>query len=309
MSPDPFQAPGLTADWLNGWLAAVGITVLLGEARLGWTDAPSPSAQIWFDGSLCEAIASVLPSVGELDNLCIARDLPGAQHSMGRNVTHEVFRERARIARARFDCSLEVTLTDLAVDKNLILAHGPLDPPRPKGATLHDRLRTLPTELGGDVTAAVRSSLAGRGVRVERDGLGFDHRRFPAGANAKTQPSVDPVVELLAFAGMSLLPVRGSGFGTSARQRGWGEPPTHRGAFTWPAWTTPLGRWAIDALLDRFWALATCRQAGGPQGGRQRQRDRNLAKRLSVSAAFSSLYRQPKGLNDNGRGYASERSW
>ena len=33
------EAPGLPADWLNGWLAAIGVTVLIPGARLRWTGA------------------------------------------------------------------------------------------------------------------------------------------------------------------------------------------------------------------------------------------------------------------------------
>ena len=36
------ECPGLPAEWINGWLAAVGTTVLDSELRLSWTMDPSP---------------------------------------------------------------------------------------------------------------------------------------------------------------------------------------------------------------------------------------------------------------------------
>ena len=36
--------PGLPADWINGWLAAVGATVLDARIRLHWTTEGTPLA-------------------------------------------------------------------------------------------------------------------------------------------------------------------------------------------------------------------------------------------------------------------------
>jgi hypothetical protein len=320
--PNPYEAPGLAANWLNGWLAAVGITVLLPGARLAWSVSPSPSAVVWFSGDLADAVAAALPSIGDIDNLSIARHHPGALREMGRTVSEEVFRDRATLARTSADLSLDITVTDLSREENASLAHGPLDPPVPKGITLHERLRATRLAVEEDVVTSVSLALEGRGRRIPGNGLGFDHRRFPAGANVSTQPFVDPVVEVLAFSGMSLLPVRGDG-GARTRQRGWTDAPSRRGSFTWPTWSMPLDRWAVDALLDRYWALDPYhprqdRASPGRLGvaivptanpTKAQQSRRAAARRLGVTGAFASVARQPKSSSDTGRGYASERAW
>ena len=114
-----------------------------------------------------------------------------------------------------------------------------------------------------DPAARLRGSLAGEADRVRDNGLGFDQTRLGS-LQDMTEPWVDPVVEVLAFFGLALLPVRGPGtdgrLGRSsddpARQRGWrqsataGEP--QRCQFHWPAWSQPLDRDGIDALLDAW---------------------------------------------------------
>lgn len=296
MSSDTYETPGLAADWLNGWLAALGITVLIPEAHLKWVRSPVPFASFKFTGDLAASVAASLPSLDEIDELSIARRHRASSFEMGRNVSDELFRDRAVWARARADLSLDVTVTDLASEEKS-LAHCPLDPPAPKGLTLHERLRSTYRLLDADVPSMVRASLEGRGRRKEGNGLGFDHRRFPAGANPSTQPFIDPVVELLAFSGMALLPLRGDGRSGRARQRGWTDAPSHRLAFTWPTWHMYLDRWAIDALLDRFWAL----------GSQRSKRLGDSGRRFGVTAAYGTIARRPKSTSDVSRGYASER--
>jgi len=48
-------APGLTADWLNAWLAAIGVTVLVPGIRLGWSADPLPVAH--FDIPVGDVVA------------------------------------------------------------------------------------------------------------------------------------------------------------------------------------------------------------------------------------------------------------
>lgn len=310
MNDSKHDAPGLGADWLNGWLAAIGITILLPEAQLAWTSGALPVAIISFAGDLPEALSAALPSLEDINKLSIARKHPNAAYTLDRTVAIEVFRERAALTRMHPDLSLACTITDLAIGDKQGLAHGPFDLPAPKGATIHDRLEILRRALDGDgLVADVRRSLDGHGSRIPLNGLGFDHRRFPAGANSDTQPFVDPVIELLAFAGMGLFPVRGTGTGTNEQQRGWSKPRSRRWAFTWPVWLGPLDRWAIDALLDRFWLLDTCRTVPRGTPSRRLSQDRAASRRLGVTGAFASVYREPKGANDVARGYASERVW
>lgn len=287
-------APGWTGNWLNGWLAAIGVTKLVPGARLSWTGDAVPLAAFHFDGDdLASAIADALPSLEALDQMAIARHHPGSDAELSRKVTVAAFADRSRLARASKDGSLEATVTDLAQEDGGSMAHGPLDAAVPKGITLHERLVSVRSAIVGDPREAVRRSLAGHGGRCQGNGLGFDHRRFPAGVQAGAEVAVDPVVELACFFGMSLLPVRGTGTGNGARQRGWGSKILQRHSFTWPAWTPALDLWGIDALLDLVWAPTS----------------ESKLRNLGVTGLYGSVAQQPKSSLDSTRGYASERLW
>jgi hypothetical protein len=183
---------------------------------------------------------------------------------MQRKVPLEVWRERATIARriaARAAHSagvddtwtLSSSTTDLAVDVNGDVHHGPFDAPGPGTIKwLHHRLcKTV--ALVDDPARQLDRTLAGTGERVKDNGLGFDIRRFSGGGDDAAK-HVDPVVETLAFFGLRIYPVRGEGTegrSARARQRGWGRANTgcH---FRYPTWRPPLTLVGIDALLDAW---------------------------------------------------------
>jgi hypothetical protein len=286
------HAPGLPGNWLNGWLAAIGVTVLVPDATLAWTSDPIPVAILSSDSDdIAAAVATTLPDEDDLGHLAIARNHPEASIEFTRKVSQDAFSERAAIARASGDLSLETTVTDLGRETSGDLAHAPLDPPMPQGITLHQRAVTMRAAIGDDVAGRVRRSLAGIGVREQGNGMGFDHRRFPAGVQPDAAVAVDPVIELLAFSGLALLPMRGDG--REAHQKGWTGPPSRRNSLTWPVWEPALDRWAIDALLDLAWS----------------DPDPRYLRRWGVTGVFASVAQQRKGASDVGRGYASERAW
>lgn len=279
---DEYPAPGLTADWLNAWLAAIGVTVLLPDARLRWTNDPLPQAVFHLpDDSdpLPDLIAAALPTVDDHRNLTIA-DLP-------RRVKLDTFRSKACVERSTGGWSLASSLTDLAEARDDEATHGPLDPPAPRGETLYTRLVACRSDLNNGAPKKIEASLLGMATRRSMNGLGFDFRRLSPGTNA-----VDPAVECLAFEALRLFPTRGNG--RVARQRGWTSHESQRGAFRWPAWKPPLDHWAIDGLLDSFQAL----------GYRADARTR-----LGVTATFHSVPYRKKTEMDSTRGYASERIW
>lgn len=242
-------ARGLPADWLNAWLAAIGIALLNDDVHLSWTREPRPCAQFHHpDQELGELIATRLPSDPEIDSLAIAKTLlPG---SFTRKVSLTSYQERVPVARARGDLSLSSSVTDLHSITGE-LEHSPLDPPAPRGTTLWDRIAKCREELG-DPASAVADTLRGAGRRVQANGLGFDHKRFLAPSDPIGEVWVDPVIELLASAGISLIPIRGDGRKTTTR--GWAGPALIPGSFTWPVWDEPLDLAAIDAVLDLWWS-------------------------------------------------------
>lgn len=246
------EAPGLPADWLNGWLAAIGVTVLIPSARLRWTDDGVPSALFEADepDDLAKRVADALPTPQTLARSVIARTLPATRHDFSRNVTLAAFRERAVVERRVGEGNLAASVSDLSADlKPENLEHGAFDPPAPRGETLWSRATACALALAAtDIAERVRATFEGSGRREALNGLGFDARRFPAGMHAARDVYADPVVELLAFAALPLFPTRGNG--QRVRQRLWTDSSTRRGAFQWIAWQPALDRWAIDALLD-----------------------------------------------------------
>lgn len=246
------EAPGLPADWLNGWLAAIGVTVLIPGARLRWTDDGVPSALFETDEpvDLAKRVADALPTSQTLTRSAIARTLPRMEHDFSRNVTLAAFRERAGVERRNGEGILAASVSDLSAElKPDNLEHGAFDPPAPRGETLWSRAIACARALAtADLAERVRDTFSGSGRREALNGLGFDARRFPAGMHAARDVYADPVVELLAFAALPLFPTRGDG--RRVRQRRWTDSSTRRGAFQWIAWRPALDRWAIDALLD-----------------------------------------------------------
>jgi len=246
------EAPGLPADWLNGWLAAIGVTVLVPAARLCWTDDGVPSAIFQTDQpvDLPQVVADALPTSETLACSAIARRLPGTEHDFSRNVTLPAFRERAAVERRAGEGILAASVSDLNADlKPGNLVHGAFDPPAPRGETLWSRATACTQALAtADIAQRIQDTFRGSGRRETLNGLGFDARRFPAGMHAARDVYADPVVELLAFAVLPLFPTRGDG--RWIRQRLWTDSSTRRGAFHWIAWRPALDRWGIDALLD-----------------------------------------------------------
>ena len=254
--------PGLPGRWVNAWLAAVGATVLDNRIRLRWTIGASPVAVLSADTvDPVAALAESWPDVDSLSDLPIAEDWQGAA-KLPRKVPVEVFTKRARAARShKHSWTLSSTMTDLCVDQWGEVAHAPFDPAGP-GTTkwLHHRLVRVHGHVDRSV-ARLSESLAGQADRVKDNGLGFDQTRLGSLHDA-TDPWVDPVVEVLAFFALALLPVRGRGADKrldrradiAVRQRGWRRPAgtSELPSFYWPAWSQLLDSDGIDALMDSW---------------------------------------------------------
>lgn len=248
------EAQGLTADWLNGWLAAVGAAVVVPGLRVSWSEDVVPWAIFEWDGDgdIVEAIANALPTTTSLDDSVIARTRDG-YCDFPRNVALDAYRDRAVLERAGHSGHLAASVSDLRADGDVNnLDHGAFDVSAPRGETLWSRARSCAAAIPpGERAEWLAESLRGRGQRVQLNGLGFDPRRLPAGvqgAGAGSEVFADPVMELLCYCALTLFPTRGDG--RRIRQRGWRDRATQRGAFRWAAWRPILDRWAIDAFLD-----------------------------------------------------------
>ena len=308
------ECPGLPADWLNSWLASIGLLVLEPCLQLSWTPDASPIAVLTADSDTDprHLAASAWPTVGRLRAMPIAEHVEGLA-DMHRTVPLEVFHQRAEFARGRTDSwTLSSTVTDLCVDvgADRTVRHAPLDPKGPGTIKwLHHRLMKTHSMVE-DPSKAVIETLKGSGRRVVGNGLGFDGSRI-AGLADPSRKLVDPVIEVLAFFGLRMLPMRGDGIevGTSGtrkrfavRQRCWHidtSQPSRVQHMTWPAWSQPLDSSGVDALLDQWSALSE-RIAHG------RRVSRTELERLGIHAAWRTRSYEGRERQDPTVGYASD---
>ena len=309
------ECPGLPADWLNSWLASIGLLVLEPRLRLRWTPDANPIAVLGADGETnpLSLAAHSWPPVKRLAAMPIAEHLEGLP-DMQRQVPLEVFRRRAEFARDKPDSwTLSSTVTDLCVDVAAArtVRHAPLDPKGPGTIKwLHHRLMKSYAAVE-DPSDAVAATLEGRGRRVVNNGLGFDASRI-AGLADSTDKLVDPVIEVLAFFGLRILPMRGDGIeiGKSGarkrfatRQRCWHLDTAQTSwvpHMKWPAWRQSLDYPGVDSLLD-LWSRLMEHSTHG------RRVARPELSRLGIQAAWQTRSYQQRGTGDTTVGFASAR--
>ncbi len=298
---------GVPADWINSWLAAIGTTVLDARIRLHWSASGSSAILSAADRDPVEVLAESWPSERFLSELPISSKWRAAG-VLERKINVDDFQRRARAARGHPQSwTLSSTITDLSVDENGEVAHAPFDPPGPGTIKwLHHRLQKIHGHVREPTPERIQASLAGQaprveGTRVEGNGLGFDLARIGSGTD-KTGPWIDPVMEVMAFFGLALLPMRGAGFdgrlpdsrfqSERARQRCWrrSEGSGNTLHFCWPAWGQPLDMDGIDALLD---AWDPCNK-----------RKWNL---IGVHSGWKSVAYKSSSRSDPTRAYGAER--
>lgn len=292
------QARGLSGAWLNGWLASVGATVLVDDLRVQWSSSDPPYAILSTAGNrdVVEAIAAALPDDGWHRTLA-ARNVMNSSSAVQsdgsikenkdrfpRNPTLQQYQAAAALSRRHWrDHSVSSTVSDVGNGKEG-LPHSRFDPPVPKGLTLWDRLGSCVSAIHKDKDSLidrVANSIAGRGARVEGNGLGFDVRRLVATGD-KTDVTMDPIIEVLVFFGLALFPM-----GADGSARGWQRYDQRRNSFRWCTWDEPLDRWGIDALLGLSY---------GDRSGR-----------LPINGSvYESVSYRPKGSSDTTRAFASK---
>ena len=309
------ECPGLSAGWLNAWLAAIGLLVLEPRLSLGWTREPSPIGLL---ASQCDEdpltlAADAWPTLDRMRTMPIAERVEGLP-DMHRTVPLDVFRRRAEFARDHADSwTLSSTVTDLCVDvgADLTVRHAPLDPKGPGTIKwLHHRLLKSHSMVENP-SEAVIAAVRGYGKRVVDNGLGFDASRIAGLADSATK-LVDPVIEVLAFFGLRVLPMRGKGVEVdrsrtmrrfAARQRCWhpeAGPSSRVQHMTWPAWEQPLDLSGVDALLDQWSSLSERISYGRRVSGAE-------LSRLGIHAAWQTRSYQQRGSGDTTVGFTSAR--
>jgi hypothetical protein len=193
-----------------------------------------------------DLVTARLDGIAErVSELAIARRLRGSLE-LPQKATPDAF--RSRVARGRVDGTLAAALTDLAPGRSEPIARSPLNPPAPKGITLGERVVTCAAQIR-DPAQALIASMQGS-LHVAGNGLGFDARRLTPVTDPNGGNWIDPVVEVLAFHALTLVPVRGDGRRPSHRLR------DTNGRLTWPYWHHPRTIAAIDLILDGAIAAA-----------------------------------------------------
>ena len=298
------ECPGLPAEWLNAWLAAVGITVLDSRIKLRWTDDAYPRAVLSADdsGNPIDFLLESWPSAERIGDMPIANKWPGTPN-MGRKVPLEVFIERARASRSHPDSwTLSSTMTDLHIEKNGEVAHAHLDPPGPGSIKwLHHRLNKS-YSLIDSYQKRVPNTLLGRGLREHDNGLGFDLSRVTSLADDSSK-TVDPVVEVMTFFGLALFPARSiaydaalGGRSPQVKQRGWKSGQDEltgykRPYLEWAAWRQALDRAGIDALLDVFY---------------KRSRRKSISRRLGITRTWQTISFESRASADPTVGFGAK---
>ena len=300
-NPHRLKCPGWPADWINTWLAAIGTTVLVPDLQVSWTKDAHPVAVLEHsskDPTLM--LTESWPNKERIISMPLAssdlyrRTTKDGGEKPKRKVLVESFTRALKDAHGHIDAwTLTSTMTDLSVQENGEVGNGPFDPSGPGTIKwLHYRLLKAHSHIQ-DPATQIQASLKGIPNLVNDNGLGFDIARLNEG-----EQYTDPVVETLAFFGLTLFPVRGDGVNQKIprpRQRGW-QIANNRD-FMWPAWTQPLDKYGIDALLDA-WHHSWRNYKRGQT---------NVWKRLGVHAAWQTVRYQATASADPTRGYGSQR--
>lgn len=316
------QCPGLPASWMNAWLAALGATVLVPDMRLSWSEDAEPSAVLQHPSSdPAAAIAAHWPDSHRIDALPLKRqqdELPRNKTGPSEKVVPaRLFRQT--LLNGPHDERDTHSLSSFWTDQS---THDDAGQQRcvkspwfclgvPRGETLHARLvsaerhfRSSREATETSLQAAVAAALAGRSLHVNCNGLGFDARRVVKNNRlAKSDPWVCPVVEIMSFWGLALLPLRGDGSHTRRGGRHL-QKCQSSDRLLYPAWRQeqPLDRWGIAALLTH-WEHETSRR--GPD---QSPLSAAARRRLCVTAAWQAeVLRPAAGGSDSTRGISSTR--
>lgn len=289
---------GIPACWINGWLAAVGATVLDRRLRLHWTEGDNLAVLSAADCDPVDALVESWPNEDLLNDLPIARHWKDME-VLPLNAPIDSFGKRVQEARRQrhpYVWTLSSTLTDLSLKKDGVVAPAPFYAPMPGGVVLQERLLDINGAIRQPIRERVQNSLDGVARRAQIYGLGFDQAKIGSLAD-ETEPWVDPVMEMMAFFGLALLPVRGDGRASDygGRQRGWRKQKKvgsrgYDSFFCWPAWRQPLNADGIDALLDVWNPDKAWRWPS-----------------VGVHAAWRSAEYEVENKNDPTRAYGAER--
>jgi hypothetical protein len=241
-----YRAPGWTADWISGWLAAIGVVVLCEDVKLSWSKDSSPVAIFTTDVEvpLPEHVASAFPERNFLNGTSL-------KESSGQVPTISEYETGAADARMSGDWVWSSAVTDLGSTEikkgsDQRIQRSQFYPGVPGKMGLIKRISDIAKISWAD-PVHIEQSMNGTLKRAKTTGLGFDSRRMVDPAMPNAEMRIDPVVESLAFFATLLFPVRGDGRRTYTR--GEQRNRSKHVPFRWKTWTEPMNIASIDAAI------------------------------------------------------------
>lgn len=316
------HCPGWRADHLSGWLAAVGATVLADGLTLAWTREASPYALVGHpDNDPIKVLSDVWPSVEKWRRLPLPLHPDPGATTQKRSLYRpdwEHWTDLARRTRIHHSDGLlpSATHTDVVSEKvsNKPIpspATGPIAGRGTRGRSAHHKAQ-FAVAAAQPPDEMIERSAAGRLPRSARvtkgktkgkkgiDGWGVDpYRLMPSEAGG--EPTVEPVIETLTLWGLAMLPVTATG-NVRVTRRGRITNVPEPDILVWPAWSQPLDRHGIDALLDAWrerWRYDDTHSGVGKPSTA-------IAKRLGVTVAWRSRRIESGEGQPPDKGYASE---
>jgi len=297
--------------------------VLTPGLRLSWSEDAEPVAVLRHPAPLAEAIVSGWPTSGRIQSMPLnamqpLMPLTPAGAPSEEFVEASAFRQvlQPRRAVAPDDHSVCAFFTDQSTHDQkhqgtlrVACAQSPFFQHGTRGTgTVYDRLVKVTQEMaaaGLPTKDFVQGTLNGIPRLVACNGLGFDARRHAKNNRPSAEGMmVDPVVEILSFWGLALLPLRGDGSHTRRDGRPRQKCQSNDRRLLYPAWRQeqPLDRWGIAALLTH-WEHETSRR-----GLDQPPLSEAARRRLGITAAWQAEVLRPDGGgNDTTRGISSTR--
>ena len=247
-----FECYGLNAEKPLNWLAAIGASVLVDGLRVSWTEDLNPYAVLSAPFDPLTALAARWPSEERVKDMPLVRHLlENPKQDIPRDAYQELIRGYHHHKDAWTITSAATDLTGTVEAGSSV--RGPLTP----GLQGKASPQTNMAKIKHPDRDAIKHALLGTALRSKGAGTGLDPDRFTNPMSGEKGVSTVHEIEMLAFFGLSIFPVRGAGKisdtnGWLPRQRGWNTYKHRLGDFRYPVWRQPLDLYAIDALIDAW---------------------------------------------------------
>lgn len=311
------ECPGWTADWLTGWLAAVGTTVMVPGMKLSWEGVGNATRAVLHHSNddPIRALAAQWPDGDQFDALPWPRSSKaenGCDYGTGKLAPQDFARyaEIASRGETLSQWAATAIYTDTKLDRNgrcLSSEWGRIN----RGRDPHESVRCCLLAVRANPEQRIVRSASGVPERIDSEeyrksgwvregkaarlaarGLNNDVRRLNPGRSDCGQAGVDPTAETLSFYAFGILgpvTVRGGKARVAAEHQHDGESRLYI-----PAWSEPLDRHSIMALLGSWHDLTMDYE----NGKRMNQSSVSRASALGIHTAWRTV-RVTTGSKDN----------